>query len=30
MIPYRLVDGQLRKGAIFAINGDASIFAPLQ
>ena len=30
MIPYRLVDGQLVKGAVFAVKGDASIFPPLQ
>ena len=26
MIPYRLVEGQLVKGTIFAVKGDGSIF----
>jgi hypothetical protein len=30
MIPYRLADGQLVKGTVFAVKGDASIFPPLQ
>jgi hypothetical protein len=30
MIPYRLADGQLVKGNVFAVKGDASIFPPLQ
>jgi hypothetical protein len=30
MFPYRLADGQLVKGTVFAVKGDASIFPPLQ
>jgi hypothetical protein len=30
MIPYRLADGQLVTGAVFAVKGDASIFPPAQ
>jgi hypothetical protein len=28
MIPYHLADGQVMKGAIFAVKGDGSIFPP--
>jgi hypothetical protein len=30
MIPYRLADGQVVKGTVFAVKGDASVFPPLQ
>lgn len=29
MIPYRLSEGQLAKGTVFAAKGEASIFPPL-